>query len=63
MRAPGWYEFLLGFEAEEMHRIVDLMRALRGVEARLYVREETPFHVGTRISLAEWAERRPRRLR
>ena len=56
----GDYEFLLAFEAQEMHRIVDLMRELRGVEARLHVREETPFHTGTRMSLAEWTERQPR---
>lgn len=56
----GDYEFLLAFEAEQMHRIVDLMRELRGVEARLHVREETPFHAGTRLSLSEWAERQPR---
>ncbi|HMO66816.1 MAG TPA: chlorite dismutase family protein, partial [Verrucomicrobiota bacterium] len=36
----GDYEFLLAFEAPEMHRIVDLMRELRGVEARRHVREE-----------------------
>ncbi len=56
----GDYEFLLAFEAPEMHRIVDLMRELRGVEARLHVREETPFHAGTRMSLGEWADLQPR---
>ena len=56
----GDYEFLLAFEADEMHRIVDLMRDLRATDARLHVREETPFHVGTRVSLAEWANLQPR---
>jgi Uncharacterized conserved protein len=56
----GDYEFLLAFEAGEMHRIVDLMRELRATEARLHVREETPFHAGTRMSLAEWVECQPR---
>lgn len=56
----GDYEFLLAFEAGEMHRIVDLMRELRATEARLHVREETPFHAGTRMPLAEWAELQPR---
>lgn len=56
----GDYEFLLAFEAPQMHRIVDLMRELRGVEARLHVREEVPFHAGTRVSLLDWAELQPR---
>src|SRR5699024_5911201 len=34
------YEWLLAFEADELHRIVDLMRRLRGAEARLHTREE-----------------------
>lgn len=58
--ALGDYEFLLAFEAQELHRIVDLMRELRATEARLHVREETPFHTGTRVALAEWVERQPR---
>ncbi len=56
----GDYEFLLAFEAPAMHRIVDLMRDLRAVEARRHVREEIPFHAGVRVSLAEWADRQPR---
>lgn len=58
--ALGDYEFLLCFEAPELHRIVDVMRELRAVEARLHVREEVPFFTGPRVSLAEWAERQPR---
>lgn len=55
------YEFLLAFEAPELHRIVDLMRTLRGVDARLHVREEIPFFTGPRTALAEWADKRPLR--
>ena len=55
------YEFLLAFEAPELHRIVDLMRTLRGVDARLHVREEVPFFTGPRTSLADWAGKRPLR--
>jgi peroxiredoxin len=51
--ALGDYEWLLAFEAEELHRIVDLMRYLRGSGARRHVREETPFYTGRRISLDE----------
>jgi peroxiredoxin len=51
--ALGDYEWLLAFEADELHRIVDLMRHLRNTEARLHVREETPFYTGTRVPPAE----------
>ncbi|MBB5958324.1 chlorite dismutase [Saccharothrix tamanrassetensis] len=51
--ALGDYEWILAFEADELHRIVDLMRHLRGTEARLHVREEIPFYTGTRIPAAE----------
>ncbi|WP_067599793.1 hydrogen peroxide-dependent heme synthase [Nocardiopsis listeri] len=47
------YEWLLAFEADEMHRIVDLMRTLRGAKARLHTREEIPFYSGRRKSAAE----------
>jgi hydrogen peroxide-dependent heme synthase len=48
--ALGDYEWILAFEADELHRIVDLMRHLRGSEARLHVREEVPFYTGRRMS-------------
>jgi chlorite dismutase len=51
--ALGDYEWLLAFEADELHRIVDLMRDLRGVQARLHVREEVPFYTGPRHPLSE----------
>jgi len=47
------YEWILAFEADELHRIVDLMRHLRGSEARRHVREEVPFFTGTRVPPAE----------
>ncbi len=49
----GDYEWILAFEADELHRIVDLMRHLRGSEARRHVREEVPFFTGRRRSIAE----------
>ena len=52
-------EFLGAFEADELVRIVDTMRAARAVEARLHVREETPFFTGPRVELLEWADRQP----
>ena len=51
--ALGDYEWLLAFEADELHRIVDLMRDLRDTRARLHVREEIPFYTGPRVPLAE----------
>jgi chlorite dismutase len=51
--ALGDYEWILAFEADELHRIVDLMRHLRGSRARLHVREEVPFFTGTKVSAAE----------
>jgi peroxiredoxin len=51
--ALGDYEWLLAFEADELHRIVDLMRHLRGSETRRHVREEVPFYTGTRRSMAD----------
>lgn len=58
--ALGDYEWLLGFEADDLGRIVDLMRELRATEARRHVREELPFYTGPRRSLAEIADRLPR---
>lgn len=51
--ALGDYEWILAFEADELHRIVDLMRHLRGSETRRHVRLETPFYTGTRVPPAE----------
>jgi chlorite dismutase len=53
------YEWILAFEADELHRIVDLMRHLRGARARLHVREEVPFYTGTRRSPAELIDSLP----
>jgi chlorite dismutase len=51
--ALGDYEWMLAFEADELHRIVDLMRALRAAEARRHVRVEIPFYTGTRVAAPE----------
>ncbi|WP_181311612.1 hydrogen peroxide-dependent heme synthase [Nocardioides campestrisoli] len=57
--ALGDYEWMLAFEADELHRIVDLMRHLRASEARRHVREEVPFYTGSRASVAELLTRLP----
>jgi peroxiredoxin len=51
--ALGDYEWMLAFEADELHRIVDLMRELRASTARRHVREEVPFYTGRRKAAAE----------
>jgi peroxiredoxin len=47
--ALGDYEWILAFEADQLDRIVDLMRDLRATDARRHVREETPFFTGPRV--------------
>ena len=51
--ALGDYEWMLAFEADELHRIVDLMRHLRASDARRHVREEVPFYTGRRRTPTE----------
>ena len=57
--ALGDYEWMLAFEADELHRIVDLMRHLRGSETRRHVREEVPFYTGARVEVADLIDRLP----
>jgi hydrogen peroxide-dependent heme synthase len=51
--ALGDYEWMLAFEADELYRIVDLMRHLRGSEARRHTRIEIPFYTGRRKSATD----------
>ena len=57
--ALGDYEWMLAFEADELHRIVDLMRDLRASRARRHVREEVPFYTGARTEIADLVDRLP----
>lgn len=57
--ALGDYEWILSFEADELHRLVDVMRHQRSAEARLHVRAETPFFTGPRVELSQWIARQP----
>jgi peroxiredoxin len=47
------YEWVLAFEADELHRIVDLMRDLRASRARMHVREEVPFFTGPLVNVSD----------
>ena len=51
--ALGDYEWMLAFEADELHRIVYLMRDLRASRARRHVRDEVPFYTGVRKPVSE----------
>jgi chlorite dismutase len=57
--ALGDYEWMLAFEADELHRIVDLMRHLRGSETRRHVRLEVPFYTGRKVDPAELIDALP----
>lgn len=48
----GDYEWLLPLEANDVVEIVDVIRELRATDARMHVREETPFFTGRRIPAA-----------
>jgi len=51
--ALGDYEWMLAFEADELYRIVDLMRHLRGSRARLHTRLEIPFYTVLRKPVSD----------
>ena len=49
----GDWEWILAFESDELHRIVDCIRRLRAARARRFTRTETPFVTGIRKTLSE----------
>jgi chlorite dismutase len=57
--ALGDYEWILAFEADDLARIVDLMRHLRGSETRRHVRLEIPFYTGARTPVPDLLARLP----
>ncbi len=57
--ALGDYEWMLAFEADDLFRIVDLMRDLRASAARRHVREEVPFYTGSLVPIADLVDRLP----
>ncbi|WP_182379682.1 hydrogen peroxide-dependent heme synthase [Nocardioides sp. WS12] len=57
--ALGDYEWILAFECDDLSRIVDLMRHLRGSETRRHVREEVPFYTGRRVEVTDFINRLP----
>ena len=57
--ALGDYEWILAFEGDDLSRIVDLMRHLRGSETRRHVRLEIPFYTGARSTVPDLLARLP----
>lgn len=47
------YEWIIALEADDLHRIVDLMRHLRGARAQRHTRAEIPFFTGHRKPVHE----------
>jgi Chlorite dismutase len=57
--ALGDYEWILAFEAPELHRIVNLMRDLRPTDARRHIREETSLFTGPPVGVEELVVKLP----
>lgn len=57
--ALGDYEWTVTLEGDSLNRIMGVLRQQRDCEARLFVREDTPFFTGPRVSLSQWAQRQP----
>ena len=51
------YEWILAFEADSLDRIEAVLHGQRYTEARLHVREDTPFYTGHRVSVRDWVGR------
>ncbi|WP_231945001.1 hydrogen peroxide-dependent heme synthase [Agrococcus jejuensis] len=54
--ALGDWEWILPLESDDLVELVDMMRDLRAVEARMHVRDEIPFFTGRRIETTDVME-------
>lgn len=54
--ALGDYEWLVATEADELTDLIDMTRAVRAVNAKQHVREDSEYYTGRRIELAEVVE-------
>lgn len=57
--ALGDYEWTVALESDSLDRVMGVLRRQRDAEARLFVREDTPFFTGPRVELTEWTDRQP----
>ncbi|VDG75477.1 LPXTG-motif cell wall anchor domain-containing protein [Actinobaculum suis] len=53
----GDWEWIVSLEADDLARLVDLLRAFRYTEARRYVDVDTPFYTGVKVELADYLRR------
>ena len=51
------YEWSVTLESDDINRVMGVLRQQRDCEARLHVRQDTPFYTGKRMELAEWIQR------
>lgn len=59
--ALGDYEWTVTLEADKLDRVMGVLRKQREVEARLFVRVDTPFYTGVRVEAGEWVDLQPKR--
>lgn len=59
--ALGDYEWTVTLEADKLDRVMGVLRKQREVEARLFVRVDTPFYTGVRVEPEEWVDMQPQR--
>lgn len=55
------YEWSITLENDDVARLMSVLRTQRGVEARVYTREDTPMFTGKRMTLGEWIDLQPTR--
>lgn len=49
------YEWTVSLESDDINRVMGVLRQQRECEARLFVREDSPFYTGKRCELEQWA--------
>lgn len=59
--ALGDWEWTITLEADRLDRVMGVLRQQREVEARLFVRVDTPFFTGVRVEPREWVDLQPKR--
>lgn len=59
--ALGDWEWTVSLEADRLERVMGVLRQQRDCEARLFVRQDTPFYTGVSVTLEEWCALQPRK--
>lgn len=58
--ALGDWEWTVTLEADRLERVMGVLRQQRNSEARLFVREDTPFFTGVLVTPEEWVDLQPK---